>query len=59
MAWLRPEKPEVKGNAGPAMPLGSPGMEVPGGRTQPYALEVVKRDGSTEVFARHEADGPQ
>lgn len=55
---LLAEKPDAKGLAVPGMPLGSPGMEVPGGRVQPYAVELVNRDGTTEVFARHgEADG--
>jgi hypothetical protein len=50
---LLAEKPDAKGLAVPGMPLGSPGMEVPGGQTQPYAVELVKRDGSSEVFSRH------
>ena len=46
-------KPDAKGLVVPGMPIGSPGMEVPDGRTQPYAVELVKRDGTTEVYARH------
>lgn len=34
----------------PAMPMGSPGMEV-GGRFMPYQVLLLKEDGSTEVFA--------
>lgn len=51
-------KPDAKGLTVPGMPIGSPGMEVPDGRTQPYAVELVKPDGTTEVFSRHGvADG--
>jgi hypothetical protein len=35
------------------MPLGSPGMEVPDGRTQPYTVELVDRQGATTAFAQH------
>lgn len=50
---LLAEKPAAKGLVLPGMPLGSPGMEVPDGRTQPYAVELVRRDGSTSAFAKH------
>ena len=51
-------KPDAKGLAVPGMPLGSPGMEMPDGRTQPYAVELVQRDGTTGVYSRHGvADG--
>ncbi len=50
---LLAERPDAKGLAVPGMPLGSPGMEVPGGRSQPYAVELVKRDGTTEVFSQY------
>lgn len=50
---LLAERPDARGLAVPGMPLGSPGMEVPDGRTQPYAVELVADDGSTTVFARH------
>lgn len=50
---LLAQRPGAKGLAVPGMPLGSPGMEMPDGRTQPYAVELVHRDGSTAVFARH------
>jgi len=49
---LLAERPDAKGLAVPGMPLGSPGMEVPGGRTQPYDVILVT-DGGHEVFARH------
>lgn len=50
---LLAEKPAAKGLVLPGMPLGSPGMEVPDGHTQPYAVELVRRDGSTSAFAKH------
>lgn len=45
-------RPDAKGLTVPGMPLGSPGMEVPG-RNQPYEVLLVARDGTTSVFARH------
>ena len=50
---LLAEKPDARGLVLPGMPLGSPGMEVPDGRQQPYTVELVRHDGSTEPFARH------
>lgn len=50
---LLAEKPNAKGLAVPGMPLGSPGMETPDGRVQPYAVELVAQDGSTSPFSRH------
>ncbi|HVI24599.1 MAG TPA: DUF411 domain-containing protein [Xanthomonadaceae bacterium] len=50
---LLAKKPDAKGLTAPGMPIGSPGMEMPGGHVQPYVVELVKRDGSTVVFARH------
>ena len=50
---LLTEKPNAKGLTVPGMPLGSPGMEVPDGRVQPYLVELVAKDGSTSPFAQH------
>jgi hypothetical protein len=50
---LLAERPDAKGLTVPGMPLGSPGMEVPDGRVQPYTAELVHADGSTSAFARH------
>ncbi|MGS1079259.1 DUF411 domain-containing protein [Pseudoxanthomonas beigongshangi] len=47
------EKPKARGIAVPGMPLGSPGMEMPDGRTQPYEVTLVGGDGATETFSRH------
>ena len=51
---LLAEKPAAKGLVLPGMPMGSPGMELPDGTTQPYTVELVENDGHTEVFARHD-----
>lgn len=50
---LLPHKPDAKGLALPGMPAGSPGMEMPDGRTQAYTVELVRQDGTTETFAQH------
>jgi hypothetical protein len=34
------------------MPLGSPGMDVPG-TVQPYTVELVRCDSSTVAYAEH------
>jgi hypothetical protein len=46
------ERPEVIGLAVPGMPIGSPGMEQ-GAEFEPYDVLLVKKDGATEVFAKH------
>lgn len=50
---LLAQRPDARGLVLPGMPMGSPGMEVPDGRTQPYTVELVGRDGSTTAFAQH------
>jgi hypothetical protein len=45
------ERPNVVGLAVPGMPAGSPGMEVPDGRTQPYDVLAFDKAGKTSVFA--------
>jgi hypothetical protein len=47
------DKPAVAGIAVGGMPLGSPGMEVPGGRKQPFNVVSFGKDGSTKVFASY------
>lgn len=47
------ERPAARGLTAPGMPLGSPGMEVPSGETQPYDVLLVAKDGTTSVFAHH------
>lgn len=51
------EKPDAKGLAVPGMPAGSPGMEMPDGMAEPYEVLLMKKDGTTEVFARHQGKG--
>ena len=48
---LLAQKPKAAGIAVPGMPPGSPGME--SDRAEPYATVIVRRDGTTSVFARH------
>ena len=52
---LLAERPDAIGLSVPDMPVGSPGMET-GGRSDPYDVLLVKRDGSTEVFASYKGD---
>jgi hypothetical protein len=44
---------DARGLTVPGMPIGSPGMEAPDGRVQPYTVERIDADGSTRVFATH------
>lgn len=46
------------GLAVPAMPMGSPGMEA-GDRFSPYRVLLLKKDGSSEVYARVDSPGQQ
>ncbi len=50
---LLAERPEAVGLALPGMPMGSPGMETPDGRKQPFDTLLVLRSGQTRVFGRH------
>jgi hypothetical protein len=50
---LLKERPAIVGIAVPGMPIGSPGMEVPGVKAQAYDVVAFMRDGSTRVFAKH------
>ena len=51
---LLDERPEGLGLVVPGMPVGSPGMES-GSKREPYEVLLLKKDGSTEVFARYDA----
>jgi hypothetical protein len=46
------EKPKVAGLAVPGMPVGSPGMEVPGGQVQHFDVVSFVKGGATTVFDR-------
>jgi len=50
---LLSERPAIAGLAVPGMPIGSPGMEAPSGRTVPYDVIAFDRDGKTRSFATH------
>src|SRR3546814_2457691 len=47
------EKPDARGLALAGMPIGSPGMESPSGRIEPFTVSLVGHDGSTTPFAQH------
>ncbi|PYQ83563.1 MAG: copper amine oxidase [Acidobacteria bacterium] len=47
------ERPDAKGLTVPGMPAGSPGMEVPSGKIEPYDVLLVSKDGTTSVYAHH------
>ena len=50
---LLKERPTtVTGLTVPGMPLGSPGMEVPGGGADPYLILTFDRKGQTTIFER-------
>ena len=46
------EEPEALGLTVPGMPVGSPGMEQ-GAEFEPYDVLLIKKDGTTEIFASH------
>ena len=47
------EKPAIAGIAVGGMPAGSPGMEFPGVKPQPYNVMAFEKSGATHVFAKH------
>jgi hypothetical protein len=47
------EKPAIAGLAAPGMPVGSPGMEMPGGQADRYDVVAFTKAGTTRVFAHH------
>ncbi len=51
---LLAERPDAVGLAVPGMPYGSPGMG-PEDRREAYDVFLIRKDGSTEVFASYEA----
>ena len=50
---LLKERPAITGIAVPGMPIGSPGMEVPGVKPQTFNVNAFVKDGSIRVFASH------
>lgn len=49
---LLAERPDAIGLTVPGMPYGSPGMG-PEDQAEPYEVLLLRKDGSTEVFARY------
>ncbi len=49
---LLAQRPKIKGIAVAGMPLGSPGMENPAGRKQPYNVMAFDAAGKVSVFAK-------
>lgn len=49
---LLKERPDATGLSVPGMPVGSPGMDTPayGGRTDPFDVLLVQRDGTARVY---------
>jgi hypothetical protein len=45
------ERPKLAGLAVPGMPVGSPGMEVPGQKPERYDVVAFEAGGATRVFA--------
>ena len=50
---LLKERPAIVGIGVPGMPIGSPGMEVPGVKPQAFNVIAFTKDGSMKVFASH------
>jgi hypothetical protein len=50
---LLKEQPAIVGLAVPGMPIGSPGMEVPGQKPQPFDVLAFDKTGQTRVFTSH------
>ena len=47
------ERPDAIGLSVPGMPDGSPGMERPDGKTDPYDTLLLLRGGKHRIYARH------
>ncbi len=44
------ERPQIVGLAVPGMPVGAPGMEIPGKPAEHYRILAFDRNGKTQVF---------
>lgn len=49
---LLKERPQIAGLAVPGMPVGSPGMEIPGRPAVPFDVIAFELSGKTSVFAK-------
>lgn len=47
---LLAERPQILGLAVPDMPVGSPGMEMPGTKPEPFSVMAFHKNGSPTVF---------
>ena len=50
---LLKERPQAKGLAVPGMPIGSPGMDFPGGPPGRYSVVMIGADGKTSVYQQY------
>lgn len=50
---LLQEKPDIIGLTVPGMPIGSPGMEMPGRPADSYNVYAIDKEGNQSVFARY------
>lgn len=50
---LLKERPDVVGLAVPGMPVGSPGMDIPGAAPEAYEVLTFDKDGQTQVFSSY------
>ena len=50
---LLTRRPEAAGLAAPGMPASSPGMAMPGQPHEAYDVVLFRRDGRSEVYAKH------
>lgn len=50
---LLKERPQAKGLAVPGMPIGSPGMDFPGGPPGRYSVVMIGEDGKTSVYQQY------
>lgn len=52
IARMLEERPTIAGLAVPGMPIGSPGMEVPGRRPEAYSVFAFDSEGGARVFGQ-------
>ena len=50
---LLAERPDIAGLAVAGMPVGSPGMEVPGAGVQPFDVIAFDAEGNTQIYASY------
>lgn len=47
------ERPDIIGLAVPGMPIGSPGMEIPGRAPDPYKVFAIDKQGKGSIYAEY------